>query len=173
MPPAKARAIGPLGWVILALLATGYAYAAWRKPLIVFIGTGLLVVWAVIARLRMKHRLRSLASGRAGESIGSFAQEFDRRTVDTWVVRAVYEEIQRHLASEYPSFPVRPSDRLTGDLLVDEDDLEDDLARTIAERAGRSLSQMTENPYYGRVNTVEDLVGFFCAQPRGAGEQRI
>jgi hypothetical protein len=58
---------------------------------------------------------------------------------------------------------------------VDAEDLDDVLAAEIAQRTGRSLSGSENNPYYGKVVTVEDLIRFFCAQPKrdGAAEQGV
>jgi len=72
--------------------------------------------------------------------------------------------LQEHLNSECTDFPIRPDDRLLEDLRIDPEDLDDLLARQIAERTGRSLANPEENPYYGKVKTVRDLVTFFLGQ---------
>jgi hypothetical protein len=41
-----------------------------------------------------------------------------------------------------------------------------DLMAEISQRAGRSLSNTTANPYYDKVKTVGDLVLFFDTQPK-------
>ena len=75
------------------------------------------------------------------------------------------------MKSEYPSFPLRPTDRLWADLRLDSDDLDLDLAQEIAERTGCSVADTRRNPYYGKVITVADVVAFFRAQAMRAGEQ--
>ncbi|MYM87102.1 hypothetical protein GTP91_07895 [Rugamonas sp. FT82W] len=115
---------------------------------------------------RNAERLRCLAAEREGESICDFARDFDTRQVDTWIVRAVYEQLQYHLADVSPAFPVRASDRLKEDLLLDDDDLDMDIAQEVEQRAGRSLDDTSTNPYFGKVKTVRDLVMFFQSQPK-------
>jgi hypothetical protein len=98
-----------------------------------------------------------------------FARDFDTRAVDTWIVRAVYEQVQGQLKHVHPAFPVRASDRLKEDLHLDDDDLDMDLAVQVEQRTGRSLDETKANPLFGKVKTVRDLVLFFHAQPkRGA-----
>jgi hypothetical protein len=102
---------------------------------------------------------------RGGESICSFARSFDTRHTDTWVIRAVHQEIQLLLSSHVPNFPVRASDSLLEDLRIDADELEE-LLLDIAMRSGRSLDRTESNPFYGKIHTVSDLVLFIAAQPR-------
>lgn len=45
--------------------------------------------------------------------------------MDTWVIRAMYEELQAHLRWDYQSFPIRPTDRLIEDLNLDADDIDE------------------------------------------------
>jgi hypothetical protein len=116
---------------------------------------------------RNRRRLKHLAKLRAGESICEFARSFERNNVDTWVIRAVYEQLQDYLGKN-PVVPIRAADRLKEDLPIDAEDLEMDLAEEIAQRTGRSLKDTTANPYYGKIRTVEDLVLFFNSQPKAA-----
>jgi hypothetical protein len=109
--------------------------------------------------------IRTLVESRDGESICEFARSFERHRVDTWVVRAVYEQLQEYLGG-IPSVPILAIDRLKYDLPIDMEDLEMDLIAEISQRTGRSLSNTTSNPYYEKVKTVEDLVLFFNAQPK-------
>ena len=110
-------------------------------------------------------RLASLAAGRQGESICSFARSFDCRAVDTWVIRAVFEELQPYCRFGRGTLPLRPSDDLVGVLCIDEEEL-DELAEDIADRAGRSMEGCVDNPLYGNVKSVSDLVMFLVKQPR-------
>ena len=48
---------------------------------------------------------------------------------------------------------------------MDEDDIDLDLAEIVAVRTGRSLENCENNPYFGNVSTLGDLVRFFNAQP--------
>jgi acyl carrier protein len=64
-----------------------------------------------------------------------------------------------------PDFPVRASDSLLDDLHIDSDDVKD-LLVDVAARSGHSLAETESNPFYGKINTVSDLVFFINAQPR-------
>lgn len=172
MPKLSPRAPGLAGWlVILAILAwlLWLIIAGWRNNApATAAGLGAAAMYAVYYWKRHREyraMLRALATERAGESIGDFARAFDTREIDTWVIRAVYEQLQAYLAPVHANFPLRASDQLKT-LVSDPDDLDMDLAVEIAERTGRSYDHAEQNPYYGRVNTVGDVVHFFNAQPR-------
>ncbi|RQO58068.1 hypothetical protein DBR47_14800 [Paucibacter sp. KBW04] len=107
----------------------------------------------------------TLASEREGQSICEFARDFDARAVNTWIIRAVYEQLQEQLKHIHPAFPVRADDRLKEDLLLDDDDLDMDLAQEVEARTGISIDQSGNNPYFGKVKTVRDFVLFFQSQP--------
>jgi len=146
----------------LALLFCGLACLLWAFPLAI---GGLLLVLLPAGFLqsrRDRERFRELSAARSGESICTFARSFERRKVDTWVIRAVYEELQEYVGR---GLPIRSQDRLQEDLRIDDDDLDMDLAVNIAKRTGRSLKAVSANPYFGRVHTVEELVLFFNSQP--------
>jgi hypothetical protein len=151
-------------WV-LGLGYGGYAALAaapWLSTAVVVA----LVVWVRASTRSAKRALQTLASQRAGESICAFARSFDTRAVDTWVVRAVYEQLQAELHGLSPRFPIRASDDLLQHLLLEPDDLDLDLAPDIAQRTGRSLAETRCNPYFEKVRTASDLVLFFNAQAR-------
>jgi hypothetical protein len=126
--------------------------------------SGILAISAVAGRNHAR-QMRQFAATRAGEGICEFAREFNAREIDTWIIRAVYEEVQDCIASE---FPLRAGDRLGEDLRIDPDDLDMVIALRVAERTGRSLEQPERNPYYQRLITVGDLVNFFNNQPCNA-----
>lgn len=168
MPPAPARQ--PLTWgarCLLAVFAAGYFGLLLAHPMAVM-GSTLAFGGLVIAQGRREaQRLARMAQSRAGESICQFARSIDCRRVDTWVVRAVYEELQRSLSGTV-AVPLRVTDHLERDLRIDADDLEF-LIVGIAQRARRSLDHTSANPLFGQVATVRDLVEFLHAQPRLAG----
>ncbi|MYM69161.1 hypothetical protein GTP45_20300 [Pseudoduganella sp. FT55W] len=114
---------------------------------------------------RNEEHLRRLTREREGESICEFAREFDTRQVDTWIIRAVYEQLQCHLSHVHPAFPIRARDRLKEDLQLDDVDLDIDIAQEVEQRTGRSLDGSDSNPYFGKVETAADLVMFFQGQP--------
>ena len=112
-----------------------------------------------------KRRKDDLIAERDGESICQFARSFDRHRVDTWVIRAVYEQLQSHLGTQKP-LPIRAADSLAHDLRVDDEDLDMDVAEKIFRRTGRSMKHTDQNPYFGKVRTVADLVYFVNEQPK-------
>ncbi len=169
MPSYKARPVGPVAWLFVAVVASGLVYAAISSPSMVAIALlvlGAAFLFARLAAKREEDALCSLAEAREGESICDFAREFDTRAVDTWVIRAVYEQVQAQLTHVHPAFPIRASDRLKEDLRLDDDDLDLDVAMQVEQRTGRSLDETKTNPLLGKVKTVRDLVLFFQAQPK-------
>ncbi|PTT19067.1 hypothetical protein DBR12_13335 [Acidovorax sp. HMWF029] len=168
MPPVAVRP--PLPWsarCVLVVMAVAFMAVFWTHP--VGLGGALLALGSLGAVLSRREALRlaRMAQGRAGESICQFARSLDCRRVDTWVVRAVYEEVQRSL-SEAVTVPLRVTDHLQRDLQLDAEDL-DDLIADMAQRAQRCLAHTSGNPLFGKVTTVGDLVEFLQAQPRLVG----
>lgn len=161
----------PMGWratlaayALLALFAGGLAYGVWHKPGLLF----LLPVLAVLFRVGMTRRrrwFRALAAAREGENLCSFARSFGRREVDTWVVRAVHEQLQEELRHSGGVCPIRGTDRLDKDLRIDMDTVEEMLP-VIAQRTGRRLDDTRQNPWYDKVHCVADLVQFVNALPK-------
>lgn len=159
------------GWLLIACILAGGAYVAVAEPAPSLAVLSVLAVVICLGWRQIKRedsKLLTLASSREGQTICEFAREFDARAVDTWVVRAVYEQVQGQLRHIHPRFPVRADDRLKEDLLLDDDDLDMDLAQEIEQRTGRSVDACDHNPYFGRVKTVRDLVLFFQHQPRSS-----
>jgi hypothetical protein len=152
-------------WMALAILAFVPVYFLFNHPVGTSIVIVSLLVVSIVEHKRHKAWLRLLAESRSGESICEFARSFERKEIDTWVVRAVYEQLQRYLGGDLP-VPIRATDRLKEDLPIDTEDLEMGLMAEISQRAGRSLKNTTANPYYDKVRTVGDLVLFFDAQPK-------
>lgn len=162
LPPSS----GVLSLLFLSSIIALYGYALYRFPWVIGALTVVIIVTTIVQNRNFKTKLTILASLRRNESICTFAKSFNPHEVDTWVIRAVYEQLQIYLASTYPQFPVRAEDALNECLITDPDDLELDLVAEIAKRTGRSLDNIDDNPYYGNVKTVRDLVLFFNAQPR-------
>jgi len=163
------RAVG------FALVVVGIGCFAWAvsmKPLVVLGSVAAVVLLGASLERWDRMRLRAIAQSRPGESICTYSRALPIRELDAWLVRAVFEQLQPYLPNGQSSFPIRPADRLVEDLRVDSDDLDDVLAPEIAQRTGRSLADCTKNPYYGKVVTVEDLIRFFCAQPKGGAAEQ-
>jgi hypothetical protein len=156
-------------WPLLAVMAGALLYSLGyfivSQPLVAVPLLGVGIALGVRGAKRRKHRMHELLAERDGESICEFARSFERRRVDTWVIRAVYEQLQSHLGTEKP-VPIRATDSLANDLLVDDEDLDMDIAEEILQRTGRSMKDTERNPYYGKVRTVADLVYFVNEQPK-------
>lgn len=142
----------------------------WQYPLVTAACIVSFVILFWLHRRSIRNHLQTIAASREGESICTFARASDYRSMDTWIVRAVYEEIQECLAPECSRFPLRWTDRLKEDLRIDPDVLDEELVIDIAERVGRDLRSTETNPLVGKVETVRDLVLFFQAQPKSAEE---
>lgn len=169
MPKYIRKKAGRALWMYLAILFAGLLYCVVSAPVVTLVSALLLYGAFLMARRSTKQveeQLRCLVREREGESICEFARDFDARQVDTWIIRAVYEQLQINLDHVHPAFPVRASDRLKEDLHLDDDDLDIDIAQEVEQRTGRSLESSSSNPYFGKVKTVRDLVMFFQAQPK-------
>ncbi len=143
-------------------LLSGLLVAICMQPRLLWIVAGLALLGLWMAWYERRHLVR-LAAQRGGESICQFARAFPRRQVDTWVLRAVYESLHGYLGGR---LPIRADDRLKQDLRLDDDDLDLDLLEEMARLSGRSLERSSDNPWFGRVNSVRDLVLFLDQQPR-------
>jgi hypothetical protein len=168
MPKLVHTGVKPLGWIILAALLGCFVYALWSSPLKTgSISLSIFVLFWILSWFdarRWTKRLTALAATREGDSICTFAREFEKDSLDTWVVRAMYEETQANIPYA-PKFPLRATDRFTEDLGLDDDCLED-IARDVAQRAGRTLEASAENPFFGKVKTVGDAVRFITNQAK-------
>ena len=172
MPKYRARSLSLFNKVaffaLLAALVYLIAVASWTKLAMVAAALG--VLWFLSARSvkTEQRRLETLAASRSGESICEFARSFDCRQVDTWVIRAVYEELQGALQCGTKGFPVQASDDLNQDLLDNDIEAIEDLIPVVAARTGRSLKDTESNPYWNKIRTAADLVYFINAQPHVA-----
>ena len=168
---------------IFAVLLAGLGYWLYRlvtEPIKTLTwALGFVVVFVVLPLVYQRffsveaesheQRIRRLMAERTGEDIGHFARQFDVRVVNTWVIRAVYEEFGVYIKEVYQnvvSFPLRADDCFK-DLFDEEGDGFDfdDLLMRVSQRTGRPLEDTEDNPYYGKVETVRSIVLFFNAQP--------
>lgn len=146
MPAYVPGQAGVVAWLALWALVTALVYLCVMFPLLVAAFVIIMVVMWVLSNAE-EERQKRIAGERTGDSICSFARAFDCRATDTWIVRAVFEEI-----AEFTQFPIRPEDRLEDDLKIDPEDIED-AATAIAQRTGRPLDECERNPLYGNVKT--------------------
>src|SRR5687768_10318551 len=150
MPAVVKRPSGLGCKMIVAAILGGLVWVIVTYPAVLVI-VAILVVLGCLAAIEDNRRARRLAIKRACESICTFVRGFDYRTIDTWIIRAVFEEIREN------RFAIRADDRLMEDLRIDSDDL-DEIAEAVAERTGRPLENVEENPMFEKVRTVRQLV---------------
>jgi hypothetical protein len=158
--PKKANILALFSFLSLVIVILIY------KPIyIAFIAllALLVITWSKFEQPKIDKYFEKLCEERQGLSICEFAKEFDARTVDTWIIRATYEQLQAALPTKHP-VPIMASDNLFETLKLDEDDLDLDLVEEIAQRTGRGLENYENNPYYGKVTTARNLVLFFNHQ---------
>jgi len=151
----------------ILLMLLGCVTAMWFYTTAVAVSVVFMIsicTWAIIkGGQAWKQKADTIKETRKGESICSFTKAFDFRQIDTWIIRAVYEELQEYVGKDYP---IRPEDKLIDDLEIDEEDLALDIARVISQRTGRSLDNYEKNPYCHKVTTVRDLVMYFSHQAK-------
>lgn len=136
------------------------------KSLLILLSVTILgLLSAFIQRPKIQKHYENLLSSRSSLSICEFSCEFNCHEIDTWVIRATYEQVQGALWFK-EKIPIKVSDRLKEDLLLDDDVLDLDLAEQISQRTGRTLKNCESNPYFGKVKTVKDLVLFFNYQEK-------
>lgn len=139
-----------------------FGYTLWSDPGLILFLTSTFGLLFIIGTFLVRRRDRRIASLRPNESMCTFARSFDCRTTDTWIIRAVYEKFQ-----PFVGFPLRASDSVDDDLCVDP--LEFDLiVEEIALLTSRPLQNSEQNPLFGKVATLADLVSFFSHQKRVA-----
>lgn len=109
-------------------------------------------------------RFSRLARERAELSICHFARSFDYRRVDTKIIRAAYEGFQEWAGGGVKNFPVMASDDIGKLYGMANEDL-DDFAEELTRKTGRAWAELEQNPLYGKVITVRDLVLFVNSQP--------
>ena len=165
MPPrAIPKKPGVWAWFFMAAFAAAVAWLIYSNAGARW-AAGALAGYGTVATLLSRRHFARLKAERNEASIGVFARALPARAHDTWVVRAVFEEL-----SALVRVSVRPDDDLKKDLKIDPEDL-DDAAIEIARRAGRSMDDAKKNPMADRVVTVADLILFFEHQPKLANQQ--
>jgi hypothetical protein len=165
MPKYIEKPIGFWGKIIIAVLLSLVALLVWLYPFLLGV-IPIIIALEIKDRIFRKKHFMVLLKGRDTDSICTFSRYFECRKIDTWVIRAVYEQLQNYLAPEKVAFPIRPQDDVFKDLLIDNEDFEFDIVEEIAERAGRSLENTESNRYNGKASIVENLVYFFNEQPK-------
>lgn len=160
-------------WVLLSIIAGFLVYGAVALVLHsvwTAFGLGVLALVIAVPTAITMRKFRRLRESRQRQDIGAFARSIRIREMDTWVVRATYEEVAAYVGSDEEPFPVHASDRLKEDLEIDGDDLWDVIS-AIAKRCGRSSDDFDRNPLYPKMKTVEDLIRVLMLQDRAEGAE--
>lgn len=165
MPKYLPRPVTWVGWLVQIGVAAAIVGLIWSAPKVLWF-VPIAVACVLFETRKQKRSIKALAAARPDDSICTFARSFNCRETDTWIIRAVYEQLQAHLSGDAPAFPFRREDHLTKELGIDPDDLSYDIVDEIAARTGRSLEKTGNNPYWAKIETVGDLVQFFLHQPR-------
>ncbi|HBP7928256.1 TPA: hypothetical protein L6K11_003563 [Escherichia coli] len=148
-----------VSWLILSSVRTGNTFIFW---LTLFIGY--LIAIAKQEKIKLIEKRQIMADKLQGLSICQFARQFSPHTVDTWVIRAVWNTLQGNGYIDYP-LPLKASDKLDDDLdLVNDADELEELVEDIAARCGRDLCGIEDNPFLP-ITTVGSLVSVLNAQP--------
>jgi len=144
-------------WIFLLGLCAAFGYLLYSNAGARLAGAAI-VVFATGGSIIAHGHFKRLREERKEESICTFAKALPARAHDTWIARAVYEELSR-----FVQIPIRPTDDLYKDLRIDPDDL-DEVAYEIARRSGRSMAETKKNPMFDHVVTVSDMIAFFEKQ---------
>lgn len=153
-----------LVWPILGLIIVVWLYIIYISVYALII-TPIIIAWIYSENKKTKIKFQKIAEERKEKNICNFSRSYNCREIDTWVIRAVYEQIQKFISSKNNPVPIEADDHLFNILGIDEEDLEMDLLEEVFQRTGRSLENTEKNPYYGKVETVRDLVCFVNEQP--------
>src|SRR4051812_6326774 len=124
LPREEDVSFGAGCWIALSIVAClPLGFVIWAfPPILLLIATWIVLLGMSIFSTETDERstgLLALAKARPGESICTFARSFDCRAVDTRLIRATVEELQPWIP---PGFPLRHTDRLGGDLRIDNED---------------------------------------------------
>lgn len=155
-----------VSWTLQAALILGVVFWFVSHPAHLIPAIAIVaLLWLGIhfAGIIQTRRFDRMARERSGESICEFARHFRGADFDPVVVRAVYETTQELYGRI--DLPIRPLDSFSADYGIVGEDL-DDLGEDIARLAHRSMEQTDQNPLYGQVQTIADLVHFIQHQPR-------
>ncbi len=124
------------------------------------------ILFLVVSAYFDHRRMKKIRMKRGEENICKFARDFDYRSIDTKIMREVWNEVQLTLGKfEGKPFPVQSEDLFEQTYKMDHDDL-DDIYWTVADKLGIETENTEENPYYEKVTSVKNLVLFLHNQPR-------
>ncbi|WP_220386919.1 hypothetical protein [Cycloclasticus pugetii] len=110
--------------------------------------------------------MKNIATKRGDPNICEYARSFDYRSVDTKIIREVWNEVQLNLGKYNDNpFPVKAEDMFEETYNMHPDDL-DEIYWSVADRLGIDTEKSESNPYFNQVTSVKNLVLFLHNQPR-------
>lgn len=136
------------GFGLMVGLVVNYPAWGWLVPTLL-----VCLLW-YLRVVALRHR-RELLAERAGESICTFARSFPRRSVDTWVLRAVWSTFTD------PEVALRADDRMW----IEGGDVD---WEQVASLAGRYLDRPEASQRLDDADTIADVVHLLDALPRRA-----
>ena len=149
---------------ILFVIILGIIWMFWKSPYLLWMPPPIFITFFIRDK-RNEKKAKTLVKKGEKLNIFDFAKSFDCRTVDTWIIRAVYEQLQECVKYTGYVIPIKAEDDIFQDLGVDSEEFELEIIDEIAQRTDRSLDNTENNPYYNKINTVHGLVYFFNEQP--------
>lgn len=164
MPRYKPQPFGVASWFVFLVLACGGFYILWLHPLLTAFAVVLVIGLGVYEHVKEKLYFKKLMRQRQGESLCTFSRAENLTGIDTFILRAVYEEIQIEIPPQQ-NFPLRWSDNLYSGLHLQGDNVEE-LIERVAQRTGRCIKHTELNPLFGKIHTVGDLIVFFNHQSK-------
>lgn len=141
---------------VVVVFVSAVIWVCVKKP-IAFVPVLVVTGYLMIVSASENRRLRRVALQRMNDNICTFARSFDCRTIDSWTVRAAYEELQKYFASSGQAFPIRASDRFKEDFGLDGEDIVD-LMFAISERSQHDITFLAKELDARQIHTVSDLV---------------
>lgn len=114
------------------------------------------LLFGLLAWVALSPRASIDIEARRHDNVIDFAHQFDVRVVNVWVIRSTYEQFQLWLG-----FPVRVTDRLSEDLHLSAEDL-DDVLNHILRKAGRRMLE----EHKLEAKTIRELVFFINILPK-------
>ncbi|MES9981735.1 MAG: hypothetical protein ABW107_23740, partial [Candidatus Thiodiazotropha sp. 6PLUC5] len=75
------------------------------------------------------------------------------------------EQIQEYVSFLDVKLPLKATDDIFELLEIDSEEFDIDILEEVSQRTGRSMENAERNPFYGKVQTLEDLVLYFNEQP--------
>ncbi len=180
--PAVKSTMTASGWLVIALLCGLLLYWIYSMtvaflnkgdPLIAIVAAvvGCLMVGGLHSGRRWDRRLRSLARQRKGFSLCDFARSFDTRSIDTWVIRAVWDVLSEQVNRAGPqgfTLPIFADDPLAGVFMLEDDEDLLDTLEDIAYRAGRTVAWTDQ---YKMPASVREVVMLLNAMPMTGGRK--